>query len=265
MENQPSLNSIGSAFSETWAIFQKRASIIYTTTAVFLIPVAIGALIGAYYKYSVGSFIVSFSQYALLMALAFVIVREKALKDVISFFSDNWKNIFLTIIFFISLLLLGGIIIVPAFVFGVWFSFFAFVSAHENKFGLDSLLRSKEYVTGYFWPIFGRGFLLSVILLILNDVLGRMVLPTFYSMEIVYYVLKSVLPIVVIFPVASVFVFVIYKNIVELKKGILGLEIRESKTPWKIMIGIGIALQVMVWFFLAQYLNIIQSQIMRLF
>lgn len=47
------------------------------------------------------------------------------------------------------------LLIIPGIVFAVWFSFSAFVLAQEDTRGLNALLKSKEYVRGKWWQVFG--------------------------------------------------------------------------------------------------------------
>jgi hypothetical protein len=81
-------------------------------------------------------------------------------------------------------MLIGGLLllIVPAFIFAVWFSFTQFIVILEGKRGAQALQASREFVTGKFWKtffmIFGGIFLLlfgySILLSILMSLISAL-------------------------------------------------------------------------------------------
>ena len=46
--------------------------------------------------------------------------------------------------------------IVPGIIFSVWFSFSIFLPSSERTHGMMALLKSKEYIRGIWWQVFGR-------------------------------------------------------------------------------------------------------------
>ncbi len=76
------------------------------------------------------------------------IAMQKARKR---FFSYLWVVILVMLIIWFGYLL----VFIPAIVFAVWFSFSAFVLAQEDARGMNALLKSKEYVKGNWWRVFG--------------------------------------------------------------------------------------------------------------
>ena len=46
--------------------------------------------------------------------------------------------------------------VIPGLVLAVWFMFAPYIMVMENVRGWQALLRSKEYVRGYWWPVFWR-------------------------------------------------------------------------------------------------------------
>lgn len=75
------------------------------------------------------------------------------------FFPYLWLSILSTLV------LAGGFVmaIVPGIIFSIWFSFSIFAFLVDGKRGLEAVLKSKEYVFGYFWLVFGRLFMLIII------------------------------------------------------------------------------------------------------
>jgi hypothetical protein len=72
------------------------------------------------------------------------------------------------------LALLGGaiLLVVPAIIFAVWFSLAEFVTVAEGTGARESLKKSKSYVKGRFWPVFGRLLVLVAIYIILAFILN---------------------------------------------------------------------------------------------
>lgn len=66
--------------------------------------------------------------------------------------------------------LIGGsfLFLVPGILFLVWFSFSIFAFVFEGKRGMDTLLRSKQLLSGNFWRVAGRISFLAIIFLILT-------------------------------------------------------------------------------------------------
>ena len=72
---------------------------------------------------------------------------------------------FLTGLFtMIGLLLL----VIPGIIVAVWLSFSYYIVIDENKRGMDALKASKEYVSGYWWPVFGRLVVVVIALCVVN-------------------------------------------------------------------------------------------------
>ncbi len=85
------------------------------------------------------------------------------------------KNIIFSLIFILilsSILAYGGFLflIIPGFLFLVWFSFAPFVLIFEGKKGFSALWRSRKMVDGRFWIVFGRIFFIALCFGILRQV-----------------------------------------------------------------------------------------------
>ena len=81
-------------------------------------------------------------------------------------FKLGYKNIwkYLSISLVVGLIFFGGaiLLIIPAFIFGVWYSFSTFLVL-DKKLGIkESLKRSKAMVSGNFWRIVGRYFVFGL-------------------------------------------------------------------------------------------------------
>ena len=82
-------------------------------------------------------------------------------------FKRSWKNIFPFILINILLcaVVLGGMVllIIPAFIFSIWFNFSNFVLVTDGDRGFNALMRSREYVKGHGWFVLGRYLLMGLL------------------------------------------------------------------------------------------------------
>ncbi|MBI2591135.1 MAG: hypothetical protein HYW34_00425 [Candidatus Brennerbacteria bacterium] len=135
---------------------------------------------------------------------------------------------FLKITILINLIILGGFMmgIVPGIIFSFWFVFVSFLLIDQGLTGMNAILRSKEYVKGYWWAIVGRNLILLmfailvsvsaylVISSIINDAVGEL------ARSIVYLILA---------PFMIVFMFFLYRNFVNLKPELAGAPVSGKK------------------------------------
>jgi len=65
---------------------------------------------------------------------------------------------FLWVSLLVWFMIAGGslLLLIPGLVFSVWFLFAQFILAREDARGMDALLKSRAYVAGRGWPVFGR-------------------------------------------------------------------------------------------------------------
>jgi hypothetical protein len=71
-------------------------------------------------------------------------------------------------------IMIGGLflLVVPALIFTVWFTLAAYVFVVEGDRGLGAMLKSKEYIRGYFWQLAWRFVVLILVGLIVSIVAG---------------------------------------------------------------------------------------------
>lgn len=115
------------------------------------------------------------------------------------------------------LTLLGFILlIIPGIIIGVWFSFTYFVVIVENKKYGEALKASKNYVKGYWWAVFGRIFLMGIVIAIASGILG-MIAHLILGLAIGM-ILQNAIGFVLI-PFAILYEYNLYKNIRAIKDG----------------------------------------------
>lgn len=170
MKRETKLISVRDLFRQSWKLYRERIGLL---TKIILLPVAfivVGGLWGLLTSNGwfggllifIGTIISILSYLALVFALqkntSFGESYRLALRRV-------WSYGWLTVLS--GFVTLGGIfmLIVPGIVFSIWFMFAIYVFAIEGDKGMNALLKSREYVRGYWWPVFGRQivFVLAVL------------------------------------------------------------------------------------------------------
>lgn len=120
--------------------------------------------------------------------------------------------------FLIGLINFGGsfLFIIPGIIFSVWFSMAVFVLINEDIKGMNALLKSREYVRGYFWPVLGRNLFwlaFAIILSLIPSLIFEKLLHFPSWINWIYSLSYSF----VTTPLGIIYSFLIYKNLRSLK------------------------------------------------
>jgi len=111
-----------------------------------------------------------------------------------------------------GLIVVGGYILflIPGLIIGVWFSLALYVLVSEDVRGMNALLKSREYVKGRWWAVFGRFFFIGLLSFTVY------VVPSFlFEFLDLSWVgsIYSWLVSLVLTPVVVIYSFLLYKNI----------------------------------------------------
>ncbi|NQU78030.1 hypothetical protein HQ544_05020 [Candidatus Falkowbacteria bacterium] len=173
------------------------------------------------------------SSYAMMLA----VINHKQEKGWKDFYRESihlfWGLLGITIL--VTLITFGGflLLIVPGFIFAVWYGYATWIYAEKGKgSGLINAIReSKRIVKGYFWSIVWRnlvfGVLAGIAIMIVAGILGLIGLAfggIFGQSEVVVTLINDIfgLPIqVIVAPVSMLFAYLLFSNVRDLKnKGI---------------------------------------------
>lgn len=66
------------------------------------------------------------------------------------------KFLGVSVLLFVLILAWGFLLVVPAIIFAVYYSFAKYILVFEDKRPFTSIEKSYDLVKGYFWPVFGR-------------------------------------------------------------------------------------------------------------
>lgn len=179
MNEKVKLISVGDLFRQSWGLYRERVWIL-AGIALSGLVVTIAVILGALFTVesipvelalgdeasTIASFIAVFV-FAVIPLLVFWLVSGLAMiyaipkgvgigsayglafRNLISF---GWLNLLQLLV------VLGGILmlIIPGIIFAVWFTLANYIFAIDKERGVNALLKSRDYVRGYWWQIVGR-------------------------------------------------------------------------------------------------------------
>lgn len=175
------------------------------------------------------------------LALLFAITDEQHVLSITDAYKRAWPYLlsYFWIVILVSAITLGGFVlfVIPGIIISVWFSFAWYVFATEQVKGMDALMRSKEYVRGYWWSVVGRFIVLALALLLVASVV-QLIASAFDSLgtELIESTSGAVLN-VILTPFILAFMFLVYKDLKQVKGG--GVLPTSSTTPFTILGVIG--------------------------
>jgi hypothetical protein len=177
------LRDIGKLFEDSWAIYKERFAtlfILHLLTAAFLLgPVlvlallgmtagvmgeemlGIGAGAGAITGLLIGSVLMFIPMAGLIAALG---DKGLGVKDSLrAGYEKLWA--FLWLMGLTGFLILGGFILsfIPAVIFFIWFLPAQFIVIIEQERGMSAVMKSRQYVRGQWWGVFGRVLLIMLL------------------------------------------------------------------------------------------------------
>lgn len=133
---------------------------------------------------------------------------------------EGWSRAgrYLWISFLASLATLVGflLLIIPGIIIGVWFVFPIVVYMVEGDRGTVALRKSREYVRGYWWAVFGRLVVLFIFLGAISIVPAIFILadsPALNAIELVYRFALQFFTL----PFLSVYIFTLYGHLKQAK------------------------------------------------
>lgn len=121
-----------------------------------------------------------------------------------------WRYIGLSLLMSIILMVGFILLIIPGIILSVWFVFATFVLVLENGAIVDSLKKSREYVRGKWWAIFGRLIAMSVFIILLGMLISMITvfLPNHAITEAFVTALTVLLA-----PIAMAYMYLLYNEV----------------------------------------------------
>jgi len=158
METTPKLTPFNELFRETWNLYKERFPFFVQIVALPTLLVLAGSfgIVGPAADLVLTLLGVLFS-FVSLLALIY------SVKDKVGFsqayrsgFSKLWAYGWTASLS--GLTIAGGFFmgVIPGIIFSIWFILNPYVLVFEGSAGYTAILKSKEYIRGYWWPIFFR-------------------------------------------------------------------------------------------------------------
>lgn len=115
-----------------------------------------------------------------------------------------------------SFIVAGGsvLLIIPGIIFGIWFSFALYVFVEENTKGFNALLKSKQYVEGFFGSVLWRQLffgLISIVLILPIAIVGGLVPGV--SADLVV----NIVSVIVLAPFGVIYIYLLYRQLRKIK------------------------------------------------
>lgn len=178
-------------FGRTWQLYKKRVwvliAIYLLTMVVPTVLVGIGAAVLLPLLAAVGNpgglnLLLGFGAVLVVCllistgmgAMLFAVVDQSL--GIRAAIAKGWDKVWAYgwLLFLIGLITTGGflLLVIPGLIFMTWFFFAQYVLAEEDERGMDALLKSRAYVSGYFWGVLLRLLVLWVTAFLVSLVLG---------------------------------------------------------------------------------------------
>ncbi len=171
-ERNKKLTGIGELFGRSWRLYRMRFPVFSLVYLFYLTPLMlISAFCFYVYKVSphpVNPLVMAWIAAGVIMGVlvsvwgqaAFVYAvsdPSSGVRTVLHRATESVRKFFWVYLLFFALTVAGFVfLVVPGVVMMVWFSFSVFILAGRGDSGITALLESREYVKGFWWPVFIR-------------------------------------------------------------------------------------------------------------
>lgn len=207
LPREPELESIGDLLGTTWLIYKGRFGVLVSlyvlSVLLMIVPPAVITAIGGIIAASVpfaGGAVFGASMLGSLVGLlaslwAFGGFIAASCDETVKFkeaLGSGWKRLWslLWLYLIAGYVVTGGFFLfaVPGVAMLVWFFASQFILFEENQKGMDAMLKSRAYVKGFGWGVFGRLIIISVLALFasLVPVVGSILFTPFMMLYMVH-------------------------------------------------------------------------------
>ncbi len=219
----------GELYRRSWNIYRSRFWVLMgISISPFLIAFILGLLSVFFVPSGAISFIIRVISFLFFVGVLWSYVSLLyAVKDsdssigIIESFRMGWKKLlsYWWIMILEGIIIMGGVVllIIPSVIFFVWFFLSAFVLVSEETKGLDALMKSKEYVRGRWWGVFGRVLVLFIPIIIFAFVVSVVLKIIGYSFDSIENNIAMQIIDFFILPFYLVYGFSLYKSLKEVR------------------------------------------------
>lgn len=232
------LDSIDVLFRKTWILYKQKIWTLAGITAItiFLMALIFGfgfiAIMPALYGNIINTPILALG---ILVCFFIMILLGSWLKSamIVSIHNGNqnfgiknslreakkyiWKYFVVSLA--MMLVIFGGFILffIPGVIVGIMISFALYILIAENESGLESLVKSRNYVRGNWWAVFGRLALMMILMFVVNGILS--IIPVVGQIFVALFVS----------PFIMVYMYTLYTNLKGIHDGGITYDNRKTK------------------------------------
>lgn len=260
-KEQIAIIGVGRLFKQSWLVYKNNflvlVGIIIIPALVMMLSLLFNSFLG-FVIYLLGIIGLVWGQLSLIV---FIVNGKKI--SVKEAYQQSWQKLLpaVWVMVISSFIILGGfyLFLIPGIIFTFWFIFALMIVVSENDIkGLSVLVKSREYVRGYFWPIVLRYILLVIIVggisFLVSLILNKTAVGD--SENLVNLILPVLLSAILI-PFTVSYLVQMYESLKTIKGETLVVK-KSSKTSYLLVATLGwLFLIVMVIFFGSFILNLL--------
>ena len=264
------LISVSVLFKKTWTIYREKFVLVVGLLALPFLLMVLSQLL-MLVKNGLVSVLASLmalvAGLGILLGIASLILalRDRAQKMTIKeAYRLGWTKKLWSVIWvgILSAFIVGGgywLFLVPGIILTVWLIFAQVLVLIENEKGMKAIVKSREYIRGYFWPILGRYVLMAIAVAVVYAVLMVMAgLITRPLGGLNLAVLSSLLGAIIsalITPLTVIYLYLVYENLKQVKGGSVVVTSAKKQKVWYLVVGLaGWIWLVMAWIFFTSML-----------
>ncbi|MFA5023112.1 MAG: hypothetical protein WC385_00535 [Candidatus Paceibacterota bacterium] len=250
----PKLIGLGDLFKNTWVIYREKFVFIVVLMIVPFLLMAVNQILsitGNGLVLSLAAIIGLVAGIGVLWAGAglFIYLRNRAqVITVKEAYRLGWGKLLALIwVAILTMFIIGGgfmLFVIPGIILTIWLLFAQMLVIVEDEKGLKAIVKSREYVKGYFWPVLGRYVVIVIVLMIaylIFTAIAAMIAGLFGGLgSTTASVLMSLLGVIInvlIVPFAAICMFLIYESL-KRAKGSVMVDPAKKQGVWYLVIGL---------------------------
>jgi hypothetical protein len=236
MENAKQLRPIGQLFIATWDSYRmnfKKMMLLMLFGLIGIVPYAALFAISTIFPAPLAAYqsaiaIIMFVAYLFCLYwfistwLGFLILIRNPEKKIMDVFNEGrklvWGDLAIGMVSALFIGLWSLLFVVPGIIFMVFYSFAVFAFIYDGYRRSAALKRSRELVSGNWWPVFARLVIGIVIILAFGIIFGLI-----YNLShspLIYYIFEPIYYFITLFffsPLFAIYLALTYKDLVEIK------------------------------------------------
>lgn len=236
MENAQQLRPIGKLLADTWKFYQlnyKKVCLLMLWGLIGAVPYALIIAVNINFRLQIAPYqtvinLITFLFYLVTLYwiistfLGLIILIKNPEKKIIDVFNAGrklvWGHLAISLVVFMFVSLWSLLFVIPGIIFGIFYTFAMFAFVYDGYRRSAALGRSKELVSGKWWPVFGR-LIIGLVIIMAFAMLYSFALRASqsswltYVILLIYYAIMSLL----LSPLYVTYLSLIYNDLVAIK------------------------------------------------